>query len=149
MNALIISMGGQRWGAGLDRATQLLAGQSGTVTLAHILPRSPSYGRGLPVWDEWDDLQAESVAASSLLREGARHLAAHCPGMCIATRSVVGEPQEAILRLAAETSADVLILDGRLQVPCALDQPWGRHNVPKRSVPCPAVARQRVVAAGA
>ena len=149
MNALVVSTGGQHWGAGLDRAAQLLSRQSGTLTLVHIIPRTAFYGRGLPVWDEWDDLQAESAASAALLREGAGHLAERCPALTISTRSVVGEPPEVVLRLAAETGADVLILDGRLQAPCALATSRARDAAPQRSDPVPELARRPAVVAGA
>jgi nucleotide-binding universal stress UspA family protein len=147
MNALVVSTGGQHWGAGLDRAAQLLFGQRGTLTLVHIIPRTASYGRGLPVWDEWDDLQAESAASAALLREGARHLAACCPALTISTRSVAGEPPDVVLRLVAELGADVLILDGRLQEPCALAT--ASEVAPQQTDSAPALARQPAVAAGA
>lgn len=148
MNALVISTGGQRWGAGLDRAAQLLANQTGIVTLVHIIPRTPYYGRGLPVWDEWDDPWAESAVSAALLHEGAHHLTEHCPGLTIRTRREIGEPRDVILRLAAETGADVLILDGRLQDSCSLDAPPQHAQATYGAIPQAPLAQRSPVAAG-
>jgi nucleotide-binding universal stress UspA family protein len=114
MRALIVINGGPGSEQALDRAYDLLADQQGTVTLLHVIPRSPFYGTGLPVWDEWDDLAAEYARSKALLAKGARHLQERGARFTIKTESVAGDPEQVIVRMAVEANAAVIILGSHL-----------------------------------
>ena|SRR2546430_16104205 len=114
MNALIVIDGGPESEQALDRACDLLADQQGSLTLLHVIPGSPFYGTGLPCWDDWDDLAAEYARSKALLDEGARHVRERGARFTIKTESAAGDPEQVILRTAAEANAEVIILGSRL-----------------------------------
>jgi nucleotide-binding universal stress UspA family protein len=114
MNALIVIDGGPESERALDRAYDLLADQQGTLTLLHVIPGSPFCGTGLPCWDDWDDLATEYARSKVLLDEGARHLRERGARFTIRTESASGDPEQVIVRTAAEDNAAVIILGSRL-----------------------------------
>jgi nucleotide-binding universal stress UspA family protein len=109
MNALLVIDGGPGTEQALERAYDLLADQQGTLTLLHVIPSSPFYGRGLPVWEDCDELAAEEARSQALLEEDARRLRERGVRFTIETACASGDPAQEIVR-AAEVSAEVIIL---------------------------------------
>src|SRR5579871_5994733 len=114
MNALIVIGDGPESIQALERVPMMPAEHLDTVLLLHVIRGSPFYGRGLPVWDEWDDLAAEYARSATLLERAAQRLRARGLRARISTESVVGDPLEVIPQAAADMGADVIVLGTRL-----------------------------------
>lgn len=110
MNALIVIDEGPQSAQAVERVSALLAAHLDRVLLLHVIPGSPLYGKGLPVWEEWDDLAAEFARSQALLERTVHDLHAHGVLARIGTECVVGDPMEMIPSSAADIGADVIIL---------------------------------------
>lgn len=110
INAVIVIDDGPQSAQAVERISAVLADHLDRVLLLHVIPGSPFYGKGLPVWDEWDDLATEYARSQKLLERTAHDLQARGVLARISTECVVGDPMEMVPLAAAEMGADVIIL---------------------------------------
>lgn len=114
LKALVVIDGGPGTAPAIERAGDLLAGKEGRATLLYLIPRACLHGRGLPVVDEWDDLEAEMTRAGAQVGRALRRLRERGVRLAIEPQTMVGEPKDLITRAAAATRAEVVILGATL-----------------------------------
>lgn len=97
----------------MELAQELLAGKSAEVTVLHVIPRHLIYGKGGPIVAECYNPDEEQAISRTLLDGAATRLSAAGVGTTITKEIEVGDPADAILAVAANEEADLIIMGSR------------------------------------